>query len=558
MVKRFFRNSTSIIFRRQKTLLSAAVIMMFLIFASRVLGLVRNWFLAGTFGAGPELDAYNAGFVLPDLIAIVLINGALSVAFIPIFTTYLTQKGSEEAWEMGSSVLNLSLLVFLAFGIIIFLFPQQLNSLIVPGLDPETAQTAANMTRIVAFGEIFLVIGSFLTATLQSYHRFIAPALAPVAYNLGIIFGIVFLSKAFGIYGVGFGVVIGAFFHFLLQFLMVRRFGYKYSFKLDFKNLGFRKVIKLSIPRSAGIGLAQLELTVSIFLASLLASGSIAILRFSIDIQNLPIALFGSTIAVAAFPTLSSEWAGNKLEQFKATFLSSLHQILYLAIPLSIIFVTLRIPIVRLTLGSGLFDWEDTVATATTLSFFSFGVFAQAGFLLVSRAFYSMHDTVTPLRVALASLAIHVIAGIMFMLVLNLPIQFLGLASAISGVFSFFALLAILDRRLGGFDRRKLFIPVVKIVTSAFVMAVILYIPLHFKIGEKYIIDFIIDTTRAINLLFLTLFVAFFGFAIYVLLTWWFKSEELKSFLGLLPDFKKFTKALNFEEVVDTDTTTKS
>ena len=558
MVKRFFRNSTSIIFRRQKTLLSAAVIMMFLIFASRVLGLVRNWFLAGTFGAGPELDAYNAGFVLPDLIAIVLINGALSVAFIPIFTTYLTQKGSEEAWEMGSSVLNLSLLVFLAFGIIIFLFPQQLNSLIVPGLDPETAQTAANMTRIVAFGEIFLVIGSFLTATLQSYHRFIAPALAPVAYNLGIIFGIVFLSKAFGIYGVGFGVVIGAFFHFLLQFLMVRRFGYKYSFKLDFKNLGFRKVIKLSIPRSAGIGLAQLELTVSIFLASLLASGSIAILRFSIDIQNLPIALFGSTIAVAAFPTLSSEWAGNKLEQFKATFLSSLHQILYLAIPLSIIFVTLRIPIVRLTLGSGLFDWEDTVATATTLSFFSFGVFAQAGFLLVSRAFYSMHDTVTPLRVALASLAIHVIAGIMFMLVLNLPIQFLGLASAISGVFSFFVLLAILDRKLGGFDRRKLFIPVVKIVTSAFVMAVILYIPLHFKIGEKYIIDFIIDTTRAINLLFLTLFVAFFGFAIYVLLTWWFKSEELKSFLGLIPDFKKFTKALNFEEVVDTDTTPKS
>ncbi|MCH8820936.1 murein biosynthesis integral membrane protein MurJ [Patescibacteria group bacterium] len=558
MVKRFFRNSTSILFRRQKTLLSAAVIMMFLIFASRVLGLVRNWFLAGTFGAGPELDAYNAGFVLPDLIAIVLINGALSVAFIPIFTTYLTQKGSEEAWEMGSSVLNLSLLVFLAFGIIIFLFPQQLNSLIVPGLDPETAQTAANMTRIVAFGEIFLVIGSFLTATLQSYHRFIAPALAPVAYNLGIIFGIVFLSKAFGIYGVGFGVVIGAFFHFLLQFLMVRRFGYKYSFKLDFKNLGFRKVIKLSIPRSAGIGLAQLELTVSIFLASLLASGSIAILRFSIDIQNLPIALFGSTIAVAAFPTLSSEWAGNKLEQFKATFLSSLHQILYLAIPLSIIFVTLRIPIVRLTLGSGLFDWEDTVATATTLSFFSFGVFAQAGFLLVSRAFYSMHDTVTPLRVALASLAIHVIAGIMFMLVLNLPIQFLGLASAISGVFSFFVLLAILDRKLGGFDRRKLFIPVVKIVTSAFVMAVILYIPLHFKIGEKYIIDFIIDTTRAINLLFLTLFVAFFGFAIYVLLTWWFKSEELKSFLGLIPDFKKFTKALNFEEVVDTDTTPKS
>src|SRR3989337_734418 len=113
MVKRFFRSGTSILFKRQKTLLSAAVIMMFLMLASRILGLVRNYFLASTFGAGPRLDAYNAGFVLPDLVSVVLINGALTVALIPIFTTYLTQKGKDEAWSMASSVLNLALLVYL-------------------------------------------------------------------------------------------------------------------------------------------------------------------------------------------------------------------------------------------------------------------------------------------------------------------------------------------------------------------------------------------------------------------------------------------------------------
>jgi putative peptidoglycan lipid II flippase len=555
MVKRFFRNGTSILFKRQKTLLSAAVIMMFLMMTSRVLGLVRNWFLAGTFGAGSQLDAYNAGFVLPDLIAVVLINGALSVAFIPIFTTYLTQKGKEEAWDMASSVLNLSLIVFFLVGLIIFLFPKELNGLFVPGLDPETAGTAANLTRIIIVGELFLVVGSFMTASLQSYHRFIAPALAPVAYNLGIIFGIVFLSQNLGIYGVGLGVVIGAFSHFLLQLFIIRKLGYQYTLKVDVKNAGLRKVVKLAIPRSIGIGLAQLEWTVSIFLASLLATGSIAILRFSIDIQNLPIALFGATIAVASFPTFSYEWAGNKLEQFKSTFLSSLHQILYLSIPLSVIFIVMRIPIVRLTLGSGLFDWAATVTTATTMSYFAIGIFAQAGFLLISRAFYAMHDTVTPLRIALASLALHVILGYTFIAILSLPVQFLGLTSAISGIFSFFALLLILDRKLGGFDRKKLVLPVVKIVVSAFVMAVFLYVPLHFRIEDKYVIDLIIDTTRAINLLLLTSIVAVSGFAVYGILTWWFKSEELKSFLTLLPDFKKFTKSLAFEEVVDTDHT---
>ena len=554
MVKRFFRNGTSILFKRQKTLLSAAVIMMFLMLASRVLGLVRNWFLAGTFGAGSELDAYNIGFVLPDLIGVVLINGALSVAFIPIFTTYLSRKGEDEAWEMASYVLNVSLLVFIVFGIIIFMFPERLLGL--TGLDPQTAQKAALITRVVTVGELFLVVGSFLTAALQSYHRFIAPAVAPVVYNLGIIFGIVFLSPVWGIFGVGLGVVGGALLHALIQIAIIRHLGYKYTFRINFNNPGLRKVIKLSVPRSVGIGLAQLEWTISIFLASLLASGSIAVLRFSIDIQNLPIALFGSTIAIASFPTFSYEWSSNKLEQFKGTFLSSLHQILYLAIPLSVIFAVLRIPIVRLTLGgSGLFDWSDTVATATTLSYFAVGIFAQAGFLLITRAFYAMHDTTTPLKVAFASLVIHIAAGYTFIVLLALPVPFLGLTGAISGIFSFLALLLILDRKLGGFDRKKLIFPVVKIVVASFVMATFLYVPLHFKFNGKYIIDLIIDTTKAVNLLLLTSFVALSGLAVYGALTWWFKSAELKSFLGLLPDFRRFTKALVFEEVVDTEQT---
>ena len=531
--------------------------MMFLMLASRVLGLVRNWFLAGSFGIGSELDAYNAGFVLPDLIAVVLINGALTVALIPVFTSYITQKSKKEAWSMASSVLNLSLATYLFFALVIFFFPSQLNAIFVPGLDAVAAEEASSLTRIIVFAEIFLLVGAFLTATLHSYHRFIAPALAPVAYNLGIIFGIIFLGPTFGIMGVGYGVVIGAFFHGLLQVLIVRRIGFEYSFHFDIKDPGLKKVIKLALPRSIGIGLAQLEWVVSIFLASLLAAGSISVLRFSIDLQNLPIALFGATIAIASFPTFSYEWSGNKIDQFKTTFLTSLHQILYLAIPVSVLFITLRIPIVRLTLGSGLFDWPATVATATTMSFFTIGVFAQAGFVLIARAFYAMHDAVTPLKVALISLLIHASAGYFFIVVLSLPVWYLGLTSSISGIFSFVVLLVILDRKLGGFDRRKLFLPPLKTVTAAAVMAIVLYIPLHFKLGEKYVIDLIVDTTRALNLLFLTSLVAILGFAVYIALTWWFKSEELKNYLSFLPDIRKLTKNLVVEEVVDTDHTPK-
>ncbi len=553
MVRKFFKNSTSILFKRQKTLLSAAVVMMLLMLASRILGLVRNWFLAGTFGAGSALDAYNTGFVLPDLIAVVLINGALSVAFIPVFTSYLTQKDEGEAWDMASTILNLSIIIYAIFGILIFLFPAQLIKLIEPGLDQSTLSLATTVTRVIVFGEFFLVVGSFLTASLQSYHRFIAPAIAPVVYNLGIIFGIVFLSPTFHIFGVGLGVLLGALLHVVVQFLIARRLGYKYSFKLDLKNPGVQRVLKLSGPRAIAIGLAQLEWTASVFLASLLPPGSIAILKFSSDIQNLPIALFGSTIAIASFPSLSHEWVADKAEQFKETFLASFHQMLYLAIPASVIFAVLRIPIVRLSLGSGLFTWPATVATATTMSYFAVGVFAQGAFMLLIRAFYAMHDTMTPLRVAIVSLIAHAAVGYTCIVILSLPVYFLGITATVSGTFSFIALLLILDRKIGGFDRVKLILPVVKILVSALFMGILLYLPLHFKFDGKYLIDFIIDTKRALNLLALTSFVAGAGFAVYILLTWWLDSAELKSFLALIPDVRKLSKILVLEEAVETD-----
>lgn len=553
-MRNILKNSTSILFRRQSSILSAAVIMMILMLASRILGLIRNWVLAGSFGAGKELDIYNAAFVLPDLLANILITGALSVAFIPVFTTLITERKEKQAWEMASTLINASIFIYLVSSFFFIIFAPFFARLLVPGFTPDQQNEVSNLMRMLVFAELFLIVGSFLTSVLQSYHRFIVSAMAPVVYNLGIILGIIWLSPHFGIYGVVVGVIFGALLHLLIQLPIVKGLGFQYRTVLNLKDWSVLKVARLSLPRAGGVGLAQLEWVVSVFLASFLVTGSVTVLKFASDLQNFPIGLFGITIATASLPTLSGEWATKNLTHFKATFLSSLHQILYLAVPLSVILMVLRIPVVRLALGSsGKFTWEDTVLTAVTLSFFAVGVFAQAGYLLVARAFYAMHDTVTPLRVSIISLLLHILISTFFIFVVDIDfkVSFLAISSTITSTIAFLLSLFVLSKRVDGFESNQLYLPAAKILVASVVMGVVLYLPLHIRFFDRYLIDYIIDTTRTLNLFFLTAGVGFAGLVVYFLLTWWFKSEELKTFLKLLNKLRGWQKAFRLEESID-------
>lgn len=533
--------------------------MMVLVFASRILGLVRNRFLTHFFPL-EDLDTYAAAFIAPDFIAEVLIVGTLSVAFIPVFTTYLNNNQEKEGWDVANSILNMSLLVYLMIAVVIFIFAREINaSLIARGFDQEKIDFTTSLTRIILFGQILLITGSFFTSVLQSFHRFIIPAIAPVVYNIGIIIGVLWIRPFAGLTGVAYGVVIGAFLHLFIQYLLVRKFGYKFKLEFRLRDPGVMKIIKLSLPRAAGVAFAKLEWWISILLSSLLIKGSTGALRFAADIQNLPVGLFGITFATAALPTLSASWANKRVEDFKTTFLTTLHQILYLTVPISVLFMVLRIPIVRIFYGSGFFGWSETVATAVTTSYFAIGIFAQAGFLLIVRAFYALHDAATPLKVAFVSLIFHsaVSSILVFFVAKNtsIPVAFLGLAGAGTGIFSFLLLLYFLDKKVGGFDRKALFVPAAKIFFSAALMGVLLYVPLHFKFGGVYVIDYIIDTTRVFNLLVLTGLAFAGGIAFYVWLTWWLKSKELQGFIKLLPDIKRLQKFLVIQEKLDTTDT---
>lgn len=557
MVRQFFKNSARLLFQRQSTIISAATIMMVLVLASRVLGLIRNRFLTHFFPL-EDLDSYTAAFIAPDFVADLLIIGILSVAFIPIFTTYLNKHDEKEGWKVASSILNISLIFYILVAVLIFIFARQIiERFVAPGFDESTLNQTINLTRIILFGQVLLIIGSFFTSVLQSFHRFVIPAIAPVLYNLGIIFGILWLRPYLGLMGVAWGVVIGALLHLSIQFFLVRRFGFKYDFEFRFRDPGVKKILRLSLPRAAGIAFSKSEWWVSVFLASFLIKGSTATLRFAADIQNLPIGLFGITFATAALPTLSAEWANKRGEEFKATFLSTLHQVLYLTVPLSVLFIVLRIPVVRIMYGSGFFDWSATVATAVTMSYFAIGIFAQSGYLLLIRAFYALHDAATPLKVGAVSLIVHVSLSTFFIFILapniTVPISLLGLTASLTGIGSFGALLYLLDRKVGGFDRRRLFLPFLKIFFSAALMGILLYIPLHIKLGGVYVIDHIIDTTRVFNLLVLTGTAFFSGLGIYIWLTWWLKSDELKGFIRMMPDFRRLQKLLIVNEKIDSD-----
>src|SRR3989338_10141643 len=373
MVKNLF----SLLYSRQTSILSAASVIMATMMLSKILGLVRDRLLAGVFT--PEMiDIFWAAFRLPDLIFQIVILGALSVAFIPVFTEYFETSGKEEAFEMARSVLNVFLGIFILATILIYIFAQPIiANFIAPGFDFEKQTQVVAVTRVILFGQVILVLGSFFIGILQSFQRFIIPSLSPVFYNLGIIIGIVFFSKSFGIIGAAWGVVLGAFLHAVIQIPLVWSLGFKFKFPPRFFHKGVKEVMKLMSIRTLGLAAEQINETVGVALASLVSIGSVTYLTFAQHLQVVPIGLFGATLAQAALPVLSSEKARGKIEEFKITILTTLHQILFLALPAAAILIVLRVPVVRLVFGASQFDWEATVLTGSTLAFLSVGLSAQ-------------------------------------------------------------------------------------------------------------------------------------------------------------------------------------
>ncbi len=537
------KNLLSILNTRQTTILSGASILMLTVFASKFLGLVRDRLLVHQFDTS-QAAIFFAAFRLPDLIFQLLIFGALSVAFIPVFTEQLQEKGERGAFEFANSILNLAFLLFGGVALICFIFAPALNSLMVPGFSGAEKEMTDSLTRIILLGQLILVIGSFFVGIAQSFQRFIIPSLAPLFYNLGIIFGIVFLSPSFGIVGPAFGVVIGAMLHVLIQLPLINSLGFRYRLSLDYVNSGVKEIIKLMSFRNIGLAVEQLNDTVGLALASLISYSSVTILTFAQHLQIVPIGLFGATIAQAALPMLSRARATGQMEEFKSTILSTMHQILFLTLPSAAILVVLRIPVVRLTFGASQFNWTDTVLTGRTLAFLAIGLTAQAVVLLLVRGFYALKDTRTPVIVSVVSVAVNIFLSVLFVQVWHLEVWSLGLGFSVATNMSVLLLLWFLNQKVGGFNRKRLVIPALKMLLASAVAALALYIPI------KALDQLVFDTTRTINLIALTGIASVFGISIYLLLVWLLRVQEVYAYVNLLKRVYSWQVKIKSKEII--------
>lgn len=527
MVK-LLKKTISLLNRRQDNILSAASVIMTAVAFSRILGLLRDRLLAARFSP-EDLGVYYAAFRLPNMVFELLVMGALSTAFIPVFTSYLDTKGKDKAFSLASSVINVGMVFLVIASIPLLIFTKPVSLFLAPGFNPQQISIMVDFTRIMIIAQVFpLLIGNFLTGILQSYHNFIVPSLAPVIYNLGIIFGIIFLTPLIGLYAPVVGVVIGALLFSLIQIPAVLSSGYRHTMSFSLSDPGVRTVGKLMLPRTLGLAVSQIDTTIDLILSTLLGASSVTVFNFAQHLQQLPIGLFGASIAQATLPTLSSSYARKDNVTFKQIFLSSFHQILFLVVPLSFMLIVLRIPVVRLVFGaSTLFDWESTVATGKTLAYFSISLFAQSLVHLLARSFYALHDSRTPVIIGAVAVATNTILSIIFVLGWHLPVWSLGLSATIGSFVNMLLLTFFLYRRIDSITAREVFLPALKIFLAASVSAVALYIPI------KLLDQLVFDTTRTINLLFLTGISMSLGIFVYLFFAWFLDISQVAVILKL-------------------------
>lgn len=523
------RKVRDFLYARQVDVLSAAMVLGASVLVSRVLGLVRDRFLAHYFG-GEEIALYFAAFRFPDTLFEILVLGALSAAFIPTFVSYISKRKEEEAWRVTSVVLNLALILFVFLAVLVFVFAFPLSRAIAPGFSGSEVFLMARLTRILLLAQGFFILSFFLTGALKSYQRFLVPALAPILYNLGIIAGIILLSETAGVYAPVWGAVFGAFLHLAVQLPLAVRLGFRPSFSLDYSHPGVKKIVRLAAPRVLEIGFLQLLKVSDLFFASLVSTAAYAYLTFAQHLEMIPVSLFGLSLADAALPILS--YQREKSSQFREIFLTTFRRILFLTFPMAVAFVVLRIPLVRLAFGAARFDWQSTVLTGYTLSMFALGIVGQALTLYFVRAFYALHDTIVPVVVGVADVVLNIALSAYFILILRLPIWGLALAFAISALIQA-AVLGVLLLKRTSITLREFVVPMLKMGTASILSGSVMYFVLKVFdrsawdqrlsfLGELALPErfefFVLDTRYTANLLLLTVMVAVIGAVIYLVL----------------------------------------
>ncbi|MBU1203107.1 murein biosynthesis integral membrane protein MurJ [Patescibacteria group bacterium] len=462
-------------YKINNTVTGGAFIIACFSFLAKIIALFRERLIAHNFGASEISDVYYAAFRLPDLIFNTLVLGALTSAFIPVFQK-VWRKDKEEGIYLSNSVLNFFLLFVGVLVILAIIFADRIMPLITPGFSEWQMTELIRLTRIMLLAVIFFVISNVVGGVLNSMKRFFSFSLAASFYNIGIIIGIVYFYKIYGLLGLAYGVLLGAVLHLLVQLPEIIKNGWRYKLVLTFdKNLF--KILKLMLPRTIGLAAGQVNLIAITMIASTLSVGSIAVFNLANNLQSLPVSLFAVSLAVAVFPTFTQAASEKNDAMFAENFSKSFRRILFLLIPTSVLLVILRAQIVRVILGTGAFSWSNTADTAQALGFFAISIFAQGLIPLLARSFYAYEDTKTPMTISIFSIALNIVLS--WYLAKIYGVVGLALSFSISSILNMFLLYVTLNLKVQNLDTNKIVNSLLKILFNSFFAASVTYAGLH-------------------------------------------------------------------------------
>ncbi len=540
MIKKIF----NIFHHESSGLHQAAMILAASSLLSGILGLFRDRLLAATFGAGQVLDIYYAAFKIPDFLYVLSLSLVSGTVLIPFFLERISVS-SQEGRNFFDSVFTVFLFLIAGLSILAFFAAPHLSGLIAPGFSPEAKTQLILLTRILLLSPFFLGLSNILSSIIQSFNRFLVYALSPILYNLGIIFGIIFLLPRFGLAGLVMGVALGALLHASIQLPSILKLNFipKIRLKINFSDIF--KVITYSLPRSLGLGLNQLVIIFITAIASFLAVGSISVFNLSLNLQSVPLGIIGVSYSVAAFPTLAKLFVSDEKKKFLEQTVMALRQIIFWSIPLTILVIVLRAQIVRVILGAGRFDWNDTRLTAASLAIFIFSLLAQAIITLLVRCFYAAGKTLKPLLINIFS-SVFIISGIFVSLrlvaipavrnsleiflrvggVRGTEVLVLPLLFTLGSLINAFLLMTIFQKDFGHFwkEIKKSFY---QIIFSSLVMAGAVYLALN-------IFDKIFNIRTFAGVFFQGFIAALFGLIFWFYLLCLMKNHELEEIISSL------------------------
>lgn len=459
---------------RSRQLARSTFLVMIAFGVAKAISLGQTIIIAQVFGIDAEMDAFATANRIPEQIFNLIAGGALAHAFIPIFSGFLARGDTDGAWRTARHVVNAVFVLTLLLSVIVFVTaPWLVANVVAPGFDAATSQQTAELMRILLISTVVFSVSGISMGILQSHNRFLLPALAPIMFDIGILIGVVFLLKTYGVHGIALGAVLGSVLHFGIQIPGLIRVRARWWPDLDLRDPVLWRVVRLMLPRVAGLGVIALNFFVMNNLASRLGTGSVAALDWGWRLMQIPETLIGTAMGTVIFPTLAALSEVGDEDGKRDAMSGALRFILIATIPSAIGLIVIGRPVISL-LERGAFDASASELVFSTLRFFALGLIVHSALEVVARSFYADQDTMTPLWAALGGAAINLVLSLVLSGIIG--VGGLALANTCGVGFEVIVLLWMLRRRWHGVNETALGRTVVKTLVASLVMALVIVV----------------------------------------------------------------------------------